>query len=189
MKRAISVDVRTRLFPYLLAITVACLLALVAWAVLQAFLGSDDVIVIDVAPLGAPDRLRVQVEGAVANPGVYDVPDGATVSDTVVMAGGLTDGGQLDAGMAGAAVADGELIVIPSGDTPASESTGPININTATAEELDSLPGIGPVIAERIIEHREASGGFSSIEELADVSGISERMVDEMNHLIVVETN
>lgn len=139
-------------------------------------------------------RITVSIDGAVASPGVVDVAANARLNDAITEAGGLT----ADADVAGfnlaARVGDGEHIIIPStesGDLPnpvASPAVSPllIDINTASAAELDQLPGIGEVLAARIIEYRERHGRFTSIDQLIEVEGISGSTIDELRDLVTV---
>jgi competence protein ComEA len=145
---------------------------------------------------GVQPTIVVAIEGAVGTPGVYELPGGSRVQHALDAAGGLTEHADLASVNPAAPLEDGERIIVPfqktpapvepSNQTPPAEpaSAGPLNINTASAAELDELPGIGEVIAERIVAYRERHGAFSSIEELAEVSGISERMVDDLRPLI-----
>ena len=145
---------------------------------------------------GVQPTIVVAIEGAVGTPGVYELPGGSRVQHALNAAGGLTENADLASVNPAAPLEDGERIIVPfqktpapvaqSNQTPPAEpaSAGPLNINTASADELDELPGIGEVIAERIVAYRESHGAFSSIEELAEVSGISERMVDDLRPLI-----
>jgi competence protein ComEA len=171
-------------------------------------------VVLEVQPLTDPRQVRVYVGGAVAAPGLYTLPRGSRVAEAIDAAGGVTvDGDTTTLGMA-APLDDADQIIVParhstptptssaestdrstsaSVDTPA--PTGPAttvtmpattNINTASAAELDTLPGIGPAIAGRIIEYREAHGPFQSIDELEAIKGISAAMVDELRPLVTV---
>lgn len=135
--------------------------------------------------------ITVQIEGAVQNPGVYRLDPDARVGDALTAAGGAT----VDADLARLNLArrlqDGEDLSIPallptpgSGTAVAAPSAGRININTASATELDTLPGIGPALADTIIEYRTDHGPFGSVDELARVPGISARMVDKMRDQI-----
>jgi competence protein ComEA len=145
---------------------------------------------------GVQPTIVVAIEGAVGTPGVYELPGGSRVQHALNAAGGLTANADLASVNPAAPLEDGERIIVPFQKTPApvgqSNQTPPaeappvglLNINTATADELDELPGIGEVIAERIVAYRESHGAFASIEELAAVSGISERMVDDLRPLI-----
>jgi competence protein ComEA len=145
---------------------------------------------------GVQPTIVVAIEGAVGTPGVYELPGGSRVQHALNAAGGLTANADLASVNPAAPLEDGERIIVPFQKTPApvgqlnqtppaeAPPVGLLNINTATADELDELPGIGDVIAERIVAYRESHGAFASIEELAEVSGISERMVDDLRPLI-----
>lgn len=137
--------------------------------------------------------ISVQVSGAVVSPGVYELDPDARLGDAVLAAGG----GAADADLAQLNLArrltDGEDIEIPAvqptpgpGTPQATSVAGVIDINTASAAELDELPGIGPALADAIIEYRTDHGNFGSVDELARVPGISARMVDVMRDKITV---
>lgn len=153
--------------------------------------------------------VAVAVEGAVAAPGVYELPADARYADAVAAAGGLTDAADLSGYNPARRVRDEERIVVPSrgvgsGALPAEDASGGglgsagdgtldvpigaglIDINAATPEELDALPGIGPVLAERIVNARDEGGPFASVDDLAGVTGISRRMVDTLRPLVTV---
>lgn len=135
--------------------------------------------------------ITVQVTGAVNKPGVYEVGADARVDDAIRTAGGATDDADLAQLNLARRLQDGEEIQIPAiqptpgPGTPAAD-TGLVNINTATAGELDTLPGIGPALADAIIEYRTDNGPFGSVDELARVPGISARMVNDMRSLITI---
>jgi competence protein ComEA len=130
----------------------------------------------------------VDVTGAVHAPGVYRLPAGSRVDDAVKRAGGAEAKAELDAINLAARLADGQQVVVPErvavgaggpGDAPGAtaagggaEEEGPISLGTATAAELDTIGGIGPVTAEDIIGFREEHGGLSSIDQLDQISGI-----------------
>lgn len=125
---------------------------------------------------GQAGDLVVDVTGAVARPGVYRLPAGSRVNDAVQRAGGATVGAELEAVNLAARLADGQQVVVPergagSAGAAAGEE-GPISLGTATAEQLDTIDGIGPVTAEDIIKFREEHGGLSSVEQLDQISGI-----------------
>jgi competence protein ComEA len=149
----------------------------------------------------APDRVVVHVSGAVASPGVRTMPGDARVDDAVRAAGGATRAARTDQLNLARPLRDGEQIHVPnasevaagavaagggatSGGGVAGGQTGLINLNHATAAELDELPDIGPVLAERIIAFREANGGFRSISDLQQVSGIGEKTVAGLEDLV-----
>jgi competence protein ComEA len=120
----------------------------------------------------------VDVTGAVEKPGVYRMPAGSRVNDAVKRAGGETGKAALDSINLAARLADGQQVVVPE-DGPAAPPVasgeaedGPISLSTATAAELDTIDGIGPVTAEDIIEFRDEHGGLSSVDQLDQISGI-----------------
>ena len=133
----------------------------------------------DLSSQGSGD-LVVDVAGAVARPGVYRLPSGARVVDAIRRAGGPLRSALLSAVNRAARLTDGQQVVIPErgpgGATAATGSTasedGPISLGTATAEQLDTIDGIGPVTAGDIIEFRDQHGGLASVEQLNQVSGI-----------------
>jgi competence protein ComEA len=119
----------------------------------------------------------VDVTGAVEKPGVYRLPAGSRVDDAVKRAGGASGKAQLDSLNLAAHLADGQQVVVPEEGAPSSaslgaEEDGPISLATATAAELDTIDGIGPVTAEDIIHFREEHGGLSSVDQLDQISGI-----------------
>lgn len=127
------------------------------------------------------DDVVVDVTGAVRTPGVYRLPAGSRVDDAVKRAGGETHKAQLDSVNLAARLADGQQVVVPErlpGGAPigvvgaGAEEDGPISLGTATAAELDTIDGIGPVTAEDIIKFREEHGGLSSVDQLDQISGI-----------------
>lgn len=129
---------------------------------------------------GSGGDVVVDVTGAVARPGVYRLPAGARVTDAVGRAGGATAGALLEAINLAARLADGQQVVVPKrgpGGTPlatagAADEDGPISLGTATAEQLDTIDGIGPVTAEKIVEYRDQQGGLASVDQLDQMSGI-----------------
>ena len=129
---------------------------------------------------GSGGDVVVDVTGAVASPGVYRLPAGARVTDAVSRAGGATGGALLEAINLAARLADGQQVVVPKkGPAGAPLATaggaaedGPISLGTATAEQLDTIDGIGPVTAQKIVEYRDQQGGLASVDQLDQVSGI-----------------
>lgn len=142
------------------------------------------------APVAAV--IYVHVLGQVADPGLYELPDGARAVDAVAAAGGFTE--QADAGGVNLArfVSDGEQIVVPAiGEAPAGAAPGMtgdglVNLNTADAATLDTLPGIGPATAAKILSWREQHGRFESVDDLLDVGGIGEAKLDAIRDLVTV---
>jgi competence protein ComEA len=148
-----------------------------------------------VSTAGAPAtaKLVVDVVGAVRRPGLYRLGEGARVADAVSRAGGATVKANLDGVNLAAPVADGEQVVVPARvSTPAAGSpagaasspSAPISLSTATLEQLDALPGVGPVTAQKILDYRAAHGAFKSVDELDAVSGIGPARLDELRGLV-----
>lgn len=147
-------------------------------------------------PQEEPVTLVVHVDGMVGMPGVYELAEGARVSDAVTAAGGLAGGADTSSLNLAAPLADGEKVHVPrEGETLApgvsdeaadDATTGPINLNAATAEELDALPGVGEATARAIVEDREANGPFTTPEDLMRVSGIGEKKFERIRGLVCV---
>jgi competence protein ComEA len=149
-----------------------------------------------VAATSAP--VVVDVVGAVRRPGLYRLAQGARIADAVERAGGATRRADVALINLAAPLADGEQIVVPrrgDGATTgaasssgaaggAGVSTGPVHLNTATLEQLDSLPGVGPVTAQKILDYRLEHGAFSSVDELDAVPGIGPARLDELSELV-----
>jgi competence protein ComEA len=137
---------------------------------------------------GKGGDLVVHVAGAVRDPGVYKLPDGSRVADAVERAKGATGDAVLDGINLAARLADGQQVVVPAkagdgtGAAPAGAATaeGPISLGTATAEQLETIEGIGPVTAGKIIEYREQNGGVASLEELEEISGIGPATIEAL---------
>lgn len=144
----------------------------------------------------SPAVLIVHVAGRVKNPGVYELREGDRVIDAITMAGGPRRGADLGGLNLAALLVDAQQVLVPKrGQAPASggeAGPGPpggsalINVNVATPEELETLPGIGPVIAGAIVQHREEHGPFSSVDQLMDVSGIGEARLAQIRDLVTV---
>jgi competence protein ComEA len=132
---------------------------------------------------GSGGDVVVDVTGAVAKPGVYRLPEGSRVDEAVQRAGGATGKAEIDSLNLAARLADGQQVVVPervpgapgtavAAGGAGAEEDGPISLSTATAAELDTIDGIGPVTAEDIIKFREEHGGLSSVDQLDEISGI-----------------
>jgi competence protein ComEA len=171
---------------------VVLVLVAVAAAVLISAVSSAGrtAVVPAVAASRAPDTagaVLVHVLGAVRRPGLYSLADGARVVDAVAAAGGLTDTADGAAVNLARRVADGEQLRVPAvGEAPApGASAARVDLNTATVEELATLPRIGPAIAARIVDWREQNGGFSSADDLLEVSGVGDKMVEALRDLVL----
>jgi competence protein ComEA len=150
--------------------------------------------------------LLVHITGAVRHPGVYELESGSRVADAVDAAGGLLADAVQDAVNLARPVNDGEQIVVPdedaveSGAAPVGSTSGPagtasvsggtaagpVNINTADVAQLDTLPGVGPSTAEKILSDREANGPFQSVDDLGRVSGIGPKRLEQLRDLVTV---
>jgi competence protein ComEA len=145
----------------------------------------------------------VHVAGAVARPGLVRIAKGARVADAIAAAGGGVADADLDRLNLAARVADGQRILVArvgapaapaevDGTAPAADGSGgastngPIDLNTATLADLDTLPGIGPTLAAAIIRERDRRGGFTSIDQLRDVRGIGEKRFADLHDLVTV---
>jgi competence protein ComEA len=144
-------------------------------------------------PSSAAAEVVVAVSGKVRRPGLVRLPAGARVADAVEAAGGAQPGADLTALNLARRVVDGELIpvgIAPPSGTVATPGQGPgappgkVNLNTATLQELDSLPGVGPVLAQRILDHRQSSGGFRSVGDLRNVDGIGASRYEDLKDLV-----
>jgi len=148
-----------------------------------------------------PAPLRVYVSGAVRTPDVYLLSPGSIVKDALQAAGGPAGDADLDRINLALAVCDQQQVYVPHvgeatpaaplpGDAPppaageAARTGGKVNLNTATVEQLDTLPGIGPAIAQRIIDYRQANGPFAAPEEIMNVKGIGQATYDKLQDLI-----
>jgi competence protein ComEA len=137
-------------------------------------------------------RLFVHVVGAVRRPGLYRLDEGSRVADALARAGGITRKAQLELVNLAARIADGQQIVVPrrgSAVLPAAAGgsigpTGPVHLNTATLEQLDALPGVGPVTAQKILDYRQQQGSFGSVDELDAVSGIGPARLEQLRGLV-----
>jgi competence protein ComEA len=135
--------------------------------------------------------LFVQVVGAVVEPGVYEVPMDSRVMDAVALAGGLSSNADPASLNLARIVQDGEQIIVGAvGDARSRRSTNSssdkVNINTATAEDFDSLPRIGATLAERIIAYRDEHGPFAGVESLLEVPGIGDLILAGMRDKITL---
>jgi competence protein ComEA len=169
-------------------------------------------IILKPAPTAAP--IAVHVIGAVPRPGLYEFPEGARVQDAIDAAGGMLAEGNADALNLAALLEDGQQLDIPYNDgsqpagndsstfdLPSSATETPdedlennsedtnsdvylININTASVDELDTLPGIGPTTAQKIVDYRDENGPFSTLEDIMNVSGIGPATFEEIQNLI-----
>ncbi len=147
---------------------------------------------------GSGATIVVDVAGEVRHPGIHRLPAGARVADALKAAGGVRPGTETDALNRARLLADGEQLLVgdstaaPAPGTEAGAGSGPgaaapagpISLNSATLEQLVTLPGVGPVLGQHIIDHREQHGGFSSVEELREVNGIGDKRFADLRPLV-----
>lgn len=145
---------------------------------------------VDLLTPPAPPPVTVHVNGAVVNPGVYELPAGSRIRDAIQAAGGLLAEADDSALNLAAPLRDGQAVRVPAAGEeppagkPAQES--PIDLNTATQAMLESLPGIGPVLAQRILEYRQEHGGFVTVRDLLQVEGLGAETFAKIEQLVTV---
>ncbi|MFE2281880.1 helix-hairpin-helix domain-containing protein [Streptomyces sp. NPDC059454] len=137
----------------------------------------------------------VDVSGKVRHPGIHRLPAGSRVEDALRAAGGVRPGTRTDTLNRARFLVDGEQVVVggpaPSGTAPGGSPgtagtgpTAPVSLNTATTDQLDTLPGVGPVLAQHIVDYRTRNGGFRSVDELREVNGIGDRRFADLRNLV-----
>jgi competence protein ComEA len=186
----------------LLAIALVVLVAIVlGWRQLAPHAATAPLRVAPITPRVAAARsapavkpLVVDVAGAVRRPGLYRLEQGARVADAIARAGGLTRRAERTAVNLAAPVADGEQVLVATHGSPAAGAaggaatagaTGPVSLSAATAEQLDTLPGVGPVTAQKIVEYRQEHGPFTSVDGLDAIPGIGPAKLADLRPLVV----
>jgi competence protein ComEA len=144
-----------------------------------------------------PQKIKVYVTGEVKHPDVYELDENSIVKDAIALAGGANENADLISINLAKKLSDGEEVIVPAKGSNSNVSTsnsngtttpniGKININTATKEQLMTLPGIGEVKAQAIIDYRTKNGPFKSIHDIVNVSGIGEKTFEKIENLITV---
>lgn len=180
---------------------------LAGYMVLAALLAAVMLLVVARRPAGQPVTLpgpatpvplRVHVVGAVVAPGVYALPPGSIAQDAIAAAGGATTAANLQGLNLARLLRDGEQVLVPAlagpdstngpvaGAAPTASAGQPLNLNSATAAELEALPEIGPALAQRIVDYRAAHGPFATLDDLLEVSGIGPATLDAIRALVTV---
>jgi competence protein ComEA len=147
-------------------------------------------------PVTSAARVVVHVAGAVRQPGLYELKEGERIADAIARAGGATAKADTAAVNLAAPLADGMQVLIPSrvagaagaaaaGPAAGGAATGArVSLSSATAEQLDELPGIGPVTAQKIVDYRAKNGGFRSVDDLDAIPGIGPARVEQLRDLV-----
>jgi competence protein ComEA len=181
-----------------LAAVCGCLLLVTAWALFRSHgtaaapAPASAPLPVAALPSPTPSGLVIDVGGRVRRPGLVTLPAGSRVADAVRAAGGALRRRDLATINLAAKVSDGQLLLIgmSSGDAAGAGATagtpGPVSLNSATVDQLDELPGIGPVLAQRIVDWRTQHGGFKSVRDLDQVSGIGDTIYAELEPLVTV---
>jgi competence protein ComEA len=197
--------------PQAIALTLLALAAiLVAAHVLGGGGGAGAPVSTDVPPLTAPGApggsavaaaptvawravLVVDVAGAVRRPGLYRLPSGSRIADAVARAGGMSRQAAAASVNLAAPLADGEQVLVPSlaggaagvaAAAGAASPSAPVDLNSATVEQLDALPGIGPVTAQKIVDYRTEHGPFTSVDDLDAIPGIGPARIENLRGLV-----
>ncbi len=141
----------------------------------------------------AARQVVVHVVGAVATPGLYQLDEGSRIDDAIRKAGGATPKAALDLVNLASPVADGQQVLVPKKGDAVAAGSAPgaaagagqrVHLNSATLEQLDSLPGVGPVTAQGIVDYRTEHGAFQSVEELDAVPGIGPARLERLKELV-----
>jgi competence protein ComEA len=190
-------EVTAEFSPRALKVTIT-LLAVVAFVVyvFSSGTGKDNTVKIekvldtgDSAQVQAP-KIYVHVAGSVKAPGIYQLDSGTRVYDAVLAAGGFTSKANQSSVNMARALTDGEQLVITSGDSSSvfegAMTSSLISLNQASSSQLEDLPGVGPALAGRIIDWREANGGFKVREDLLNVAGIGDKLFASVRDLVTL---
>lgn len=186
---------RARFVPYFAGLLSGLLTGGILWLILSQPRGAP----VTLLPPPSPAPLRIHVAGSVRVPGVYSLPAGSLVQQAIEAAGGPDEGASLDSINLAARLQDGDQVRVPHLAAPVADPSSPVNtlgpetpsapvnLNTASASELDRLPGIGPSLAKEIIAYRESHGAFAKVEDLLSVPGIGPAKLDALYGLVRVD--
>jgi competence protein ComEA len=137
-------------------------------------------------PTSTPGMIVVYVSGAVAQPGVYSLPEGSRIEAAVSAAGGFVPGAEEEQINLAMPLVDGQQVDVPGIIQSDHVNAGRVNLNTATVSELDALPGIGPTTAQAIVDYRLQNGNFRSVQEVQNVSGVGPATYERIKDYITV---
>jgi competence protein ComEA len=173
----------SKVFLYILyGVLIGLLAAAVIWLAASPPRGE----LVTLIPTPTVGNIIVYVSGAVMNPGVYSLPGESRVEDAVSAAGGFAPGAEHESINLATLLEDGQQIDVPGVVDTGHVNAGRVNINTASAEELDALPGIGPTTAQAIVDYRLENGDFAYILDIQDVPGIGPATYDKIKDYITV---
>lgn len=181
-------DILKAFYPTFIGVLIGLVLGGLLWIIVRSPRGNS----VELLPPPTPAPIIVDVSGAVPHPGVYEFAEGSRVKDAIEAAGGfLAEADKSNINLA-ALIEDGQRLDIPflAGTEPLgavtslTETADLIDINTADVETLSTLPGIGPTLAQRIVEYRETYGPFYFIEDIMNVEGISDTTFENIRDLI-----
>jgi len=152
---------------------------------------SSEVEIIKTDQVNEKEEIMVDIEGAIVKPGVYTLPFNSRLNDLLIACGGLSEEANrvwVEKNLNKAAVlTDGaKIYILSEGEEVKGVQEGAVNLNSASLSELETLPGVGPSTAQKIINYRENSGGFTSIEELMSVPGIGKKTFEELKELVSI---
>lgn len=183
-------------YTQLVNILIGFLLGVVAILTINLITAPPRGLPIELNPPPTPQPLRIHVNGAVQYPGVYTLPPGSIVQDVIDLAGGITGLADLKNTNLASPLLDGQLVYIYSTSeqgtvsdnpsTPVNPNITKLNLNTATAIDLETLPGIGPSLAEEIVNFRSENGPFETIEDLLEISGIGPAKLEQLRDYVIV---
>ena len=169
-----------------LNITYGVLIGILAAGVIWLAASSPRGAPVSLLPTNTPGEVTVYVSGAVNTPGVYKLPAGSRVDDAIKAAGGFAVGAEQSNINLATPLGDGQQIDVPGIVNPSHVNAGRVNINTATVDELDALPGIGPTTAQAIVDYRLQNGNFQTIQDIQKVPGIGSATYDGIQDYITV---
>jgi competence protein ComEA len=173
-----------------IAVAVLAIAGVGGWAWYGSTAPEPAPLLVETADTPSQETITVHVSGQVVAPGLVVVADGSRLADAIAAAGGTTRDADLERVNLATPIQDGQQVVIPGiGEDAAGVATatdGMVHINSATVSDMEQLPGVGPVLAERIVAFREENGPFTTVEDLLDVSGIGEAKLDALRDAVAL---
>jgi competence protein ComEA len=168
------------------ALAVAVVAGVLAWRARPQMEPVEPPSTISASSTPSSGYVVVAVTGKVRQPGLVRLPAGSRVADAIDAAGGVLPGTDTSQINLAKKVSDGELIAIGVPNASGPSAGGPVNLNTATLEQLQTLPGVGPVLAQRIIDYREQHGGFATVADLQKVTGVGDARYNDLKNRVTV---